>query len=68
MGGERYGKDSGEVPPSLPQFGYFFYDSLETVMKGRPGGKKELFVQRTGFFFLDSACRRNSMLAESSPK
>lgn len=46
---------SGGIPPSLPHFGYFFYDSLEIVMKGRPGGKKQLFVQRPGFFFLDGA-------------
>lgn len=55
MGGERYSKDSGGVPPSLPHFGCFFNDSLEIVMKGRPGGKKQLFVQRPGFSFLDDA-------------
>lgn len=51
------GEDSGEVPLSLPHSEYFFYDSLEIVMKGRPGGEKQLFaqnsIQRPGFCCLE---------------
>jgi len=57
VGGDRWGKDSGGVPPSLPHSEYFFYDSLEIVMKDRPGGEKLPFtwnaVPRPGFCCLD---------------
>lgn len=63
VGGERWGEDSDGVPPSLPHSEYFFYDSLEIVMKGRPGGEKQLFaqnsIQRPGFCCLDGGFWRN---------
>lgn len=45
-GWREVGEDRAGAPSSLPHSECFFYDSLEIVMKGRPG-EKQLFAQNS---------------------